>query len=52
MGGAIVMLFSYPLLNASIFRSSNFRPVYAVIFWLFVADFCLLGWAEITPVDD
>ena len=52
MGGAIVMLFLYPLLNTSIFRSGNFRPIYAVVFWLFVADFCLLGWAGTTPVDD
>nr|YP_010401843.1 apocytochrome b [Sargassum graminifolium]UQV81018.1 apocytochrome b [Sargassum graminifolium] len=52
MGGAIVMLFLYPLLNTSILRSGNFRPVYAVVFWVFVADFCLLGWAGTTPVDD
>ena len=38
MGGAIVMLFLYPLLNTSILRSGNFRPVYAVVFLLFVAD--------------
>ena len=50
--GAIVMLFLYPLLNTSILRSGNFRPVYAVVFLLFVADFCLLGWAGTTPVDD
>ena len=36
------MLFLYPLLNTSILGSGNFRPVYAVVFWLFVADFCLL----------
>ena len=50
--GAIVMLFLYPLLNTSILRSGNFRPIYAVVFLLFVADFCLLGWAGTTPVDD
>ena len=52
MGGAIVTLFLYPLLNTSILRSGNFRPIYAVVFLLFVADFCLLRWAGTTPVDD
>ncbi|CAN0566842.1 unnamed protein product [Ectocarpus sp. 12 AP-2014] len=52
MGGAIVIIFLYPLLNTSILRSANFRPIYAVVFWLFVADFCLLAWSGTTPVDD
>jgi quinol-cytochrome oxidoreductase complex cytochrome b subunit len=33
-------------------RSANFRPIYAVVFWLFVADFFLLAWTGTTPVDD
>ena len=49
MGSAIVM---YALLNTSILCSGNFRPVYAVVFLFFVADFCLLGWAGTTTVDD
>nr|YP_003288990.1 apocytochrome B [Saccharina ochotensis]BAI48576.1 apocytochrome B [Saccharina ochotensis] len=52
MGGAIAIIFIYPLLNTSILRSGNFRPIYAVVFWLFVADFCLLAWSGTTPVDD
>nr|YP_011008060.1 apocytochrome B [Desmarestia aculeata]WBP69926.1 apocytochrome B [Desmarestia aculeata] len=52
MGGAIAIIFIYPLLNTSILRSGNFRPVYAVVFWAFVADFCLLAWSGTTPVDD
>ena len=52
MEGTIVLLFLYLLLNTSILCSGNFRPVYAVVFCLFVADFCLLGWAGTTPVDD
>nr|QWK45001.1 apocytochrome B [Analipus japonicus] len=52
MGGAIVIIFLYPLLNTSILRSGNFRPIYAVVFWAFVADFFLLAWSGTTPVDD
>ena len=52
MGGAIAIIFIYPLLNTSILRSGNFRPIYALFFWLFVADFCLLAWSGTTPVDD
>ena len=35
MGGAIVVIFIYPLLNTSILRSGNFRPIYAVVFLAF-----------------
>jgi len=49
MGGAIAIIFLYPLLNTSILRSANFRPIYAVVFWLFVADFCLLAWSGTMP---
>ena len=52
MGGAIVVIFLYPLLNSSVLRSANFRPIYAVLFWIFVADFWLLAWSGTTPVDD
>ena len=52
MGGAVVMLFLYPLLNTSILRSGNLCSVYAEFFLLFVADCCRLGWAGTTPVDD
>ena len=52
MAGAIVIIFLYPLLNTSVLRSGNFRPVYAVVFWIFVADFFLLAWAGTTPTED
>nr|YP_011008235.1 apocytochrome B [Halosiphon tomentosus]WBP70136.1 apocytochrome B [Halosiphon tomentosus] len=52
MGGAIAIIFIYPLLNTSVLRSGNFRPIYAVVFWAFVANFCLLAWSGTTPVDD
>ena len=44
MFGAIVVLLLLPFLNSSKVRSPNFRPIFRVIFWLFLADFVLLGW--------
>jgi quinol-cytochrome oxidoreductase complex cytochrome b subunit len=44
MFGAIVVLLILPFLNSSKVRSPNFRPIFRVIYWLFVADFLLLGW--------
>lgn len=52
MGGAILALFVYPLLNTSLIRSGNFRPLYAFAFWIFAGNFVLLAWSGTTPVDD
>ena len=52
MGGAIVILLLVPFLNTSEVRSPEFRPIYSVVFWVLVADFCLLGWIGQKPVED
>jgi len=44
MGGAIVILLFLPFINTSEVRSSTFRPIYRIFFWLLFADFLLLGW--------
>jgi len=44
MGGAIVVLLFLPFLNTSEVRSAAFRPIFRKLFWLFFANFLLLGW--------
>jgi len=44
MGAAIVILFFMPLLDRSRIRSANNRPIYRVMFWVFVIDFIVLGY--------
>ena len=51
MFGAIVMLLILPFLNTSEVRSTAFRPIYKVLYWLLVSDFILLGWIGQKPVD-
>nr|AJF36678.1 apocytochrome b [Gefionella okellyi] len=41
---AIIILLFLPLLNKSKVRSSYFRPLHKIIFWLFVINSLLLGW--------
>ncbi|WP_066550146.1 MULTISPECIES: cytochrome b [unclassified Sphingomonas] len=43
MFGSILLLFFLPWLDSSPVRSSNFRPVYRVLFFVLVADVFLLG---------
>lgn len=52
MAGAIVILFILPWVHVSYIRSSSFRPIQKKIFWLFVANFLLLGWIGGQPVED
>jgi len=52
MGGALVVLFLIPFINTSEIRSTTFRPVFKVFYWLLVADFLLLGWIGEQPVKD
>jgi len=44
MGGAIVVLLFLPFINTSKVRSSEFRPIFRLMFWFLFADFLLLGW--------
>ncbi|MSO72689.1 MAG: cytochrome b [Rhodospirillaceae bacterium] len=44
MFGAILILFALPWLDTSRVRSANFRPVFRVFFWIFVANAAMLTW--------
>jgi ubiquinol-cytochrome c reductase cytochrome b subunit len=52
MGGALIVLFLIPFINTSEIRSTTFRPIFKVFYWLLVADFLLLGWIGQKPVKD
>lgn len=43
MGGALIVLFIIPFINTSEIRSTTFRPIFKIFYWLLVADFLLLG---------
>lgn len=45
MFASILILFVLPWLDSSKVRSANFRPMYKVAFWVFLADCILLGYA-------
>jgi len=51
MFGAIVVLLILPFLNTSKIRSSHFRPIYILFFWLLVLTFLVLGWIGQKPVE-
>ena len=52
MGGALVVLFLIPFTNTSEVRSTTFRPIFKIFYWLIVADFLVLGWVGQKPVKD
>jgi ubiquinol-cytochrome c reductase cytochrome b subunit len=41
-----------PFTNTSEIRSTTFRPIFKIFYWLIVADFLLLGWIGQKPVKD
>jgi len=44
MVGAILLLMLLPFIHNSEIRSGAFRPIFRKFYWLFVANFILLGW--------
>jgi len=44
MGLAIVGLAALPFINTREVRSTAFRPIFQIFFWLFLADCLILGW--------
>ena len=44
MVGAILILLTIPFTQSSEIRSSTFRPLFKILFWIFIADFLILGW--------
>jgi ubiquinol-cytochrome c reductase cytochrome b subunit len=51
MGGSIAVLFLLPFVNTSEIRSTAFRPIFKVMYWLLAASFLILGWIGQMPVD-
>jgi ubiquinol-cytochrome c reductase cytochrome b subunit len=51
MFGAIVVLGAIPFFNTSEVRSPRFRPIFRVVFWVFLANFLILGWIGQKPVE-
>jgi len=41
---AILVLFLLPFINTSEIRSSQFRPIHRILFWLLLVDSFILGW--------
>ena len=51
MFGAIAVLFILPWLDKSPIRSSQFRPIYKLFFWILVFDCILLGYLGAKPAE-
>jgi quinol-cytochrome oxidoreductase complex cytochrome b subunit len=51
MFGALIVLFFLPWLDFSKVRSSRFRPVYRMFFWILLADCILLGYLGAKPAE-
>ncbi len=49
MFSAIFVLFLLPWLDTSKIRSATFRPIYKVLFWVFLVDAIILGWIGSKP---
>lgn len=47
-----VSLLALPFINSSEVRSSSFRPLHKVFFWLLVSDCIILGWIGQKPVEE
>ena len=52
MGGSLIVLFLIPFINTSEVRSTTFRPLFKIAYWLLVSDFLILGWVGQKPVKD
>jgi ubiquinol-cytochrome c reductase cytochrome b/c1 subunit len=52
MVGALLVMLLIPFTNTSELRSSTFRPIFKIMYWLLVADFLILGWIGQKPVKD
>ena len=51
MFGSLIVLFFLPWLDTSRIRSAQYRPVYKILFWLFVANVIFLGWLGSRPAE-
>jgi ubiquinol-cytochrome c reductase cytochrome b subunit len=51
MFGSLLILLTIPFTNSSEIRSTVFRPIFKVLYWLLVVSFLILGWIGQMPVD-
>jgi ubiquinol-cytochrome c reductase cytochrome b subunit len=51
MFGAIAVLFVLPWLDRSPVRSSQFRPIFKIFFWILLLDCILLGYLGAMPAE-
>ena len=51
MFSAIFVLFLLPWLDTSKVRSASFRPIYKILFWVFLVDTAILGWIGSKPAE-
>jgi quinol-cytochrome oxidoreductase complex cytochrome b subunit len=52
MLSAILILFLMPVLDTSRIRSSQFRPLMRLFFWLFAVNFLILMWCGAMHVEE
>lgn len=52
MFASILILFILPWLDRSPVRSANYRPLYKIIFWLFIVDCIALGYIGGMPAEE
>ena len=51
MFGSLIILLSIPFTNSSEIRSTTFRPLFKICYWLLVLSFFVLGWIGQCPVE-
>ena len=51
MFGSLLVLFIIPFTNMSLIRSTTYRPIFKICYWLFVSDFFVLIWVGQKPVE-
>ncbi len=51
MFGSLLVMFTIPFTNSSEIRSTSFRPIFKICYWLLVLSFFLLGWVGQMPVE-
>jgi ubiquinol-cytochrome c reductase cytochrome b subunit len=51
MFGSLIVLLTIPFTNSSEIRSTAFRPIFKIFYWLLVITFFLLGWVGQMPVE-
>lgn len=51
MFGSLLILLTIPFTNSSEIRSTLFRPIFKILYWLLIISFLILGWIGQMPVD-